>query len=366
VIAVITAAALNPLELGRRDWIAYWSAFRLLHLQLNPYAPADLQMMQSSVPGSVDLFMPFRSPPYTLVGLGPVLALPWDLCIRLWFCISIFSVGLLLDQLRKIFGSLSRIDTALIVLAIQQPIAACLYWGQLGIVQAVAGAYLFRKNRSQVVTAIALAILLCKPHPFYLFLLVWAVQCDLKKEINAGAICAAIIGALSLAAYIIHPHGFGLWWEGLSALRPFDLMKPTLIDWARLFLLGVIWAESLSWIVPATMIALTLLLSKRIRSSGSRALALSIPLSFLTAPYCWHHDMALLAIPAAALLSVPRGIVTGRCVLGALAVLQFAAAGLQSAPHVYVFVPLILFLALLVFQKQKSSGLSTGASLQKI
>jgi len=343
--ALLSALLIDPSLIGRRDLIAYWSAFRLLVAEGNPYSPSELQSVQSLIPGSADLYMPFRSPPWALMLLSPILSLPWVLCCKVFFGVSVFGVALMISGIARARFVVPSTREFYLIFALHQPIIACLYWGQVGIIQALAGGYLLKRSRTGLLSSFALAILACKPHPYYLFLFVWLLINGFKKEWRTIAGGAAIIGSLAACSILINPKIFDYWFTGFAALQPFALIKPTIIDWVRLLALNGRFGPELSIAVPLLTLLSAFFLRKKILCFPDRAIALCIPISLLTAPYAWHHDFVAIYFTLAICLCGARG----RIGLLGLGVLELLAAALGSPPHLYIFIPLLALVFALAF-----------------
>lgn len=234
-IAVLTVAVLAE-GIGEDDFIAYWSAARLLATGENPYDPAALQDLQHQIrpDREQEYGRAFASwnPPWLLAILLSFGLLPFDLAVRLWMLCNIALIaaasGLMWQMLTPSSGKRGSLLVAAISLGSAQALSAIVL-GQVAslvLFGLVLGMWWLRAGRDRLAGA-ALSLTTIKPHITYLVLVVlllWMIH-HRRCGVLWGMVAA---GALSLTIlWVMFPLWMPAYLQLLSAHQPLLLQYAT-------------------------------------------------------------------------------------------------------------------------------------------
>lgn len=220
LIAAIGLAAILiitiPNYVAGKDFIAYWSAGKLLVHHADPYSPSHVMALQKAqgATGSVPNIM--RNPPWALF-----LALPLGFVkplVGLFFWILV-TVGCVFASIRLL--KVSSKDGAFgYVFA---PVIACILVGQSAQFLLLGFSLFLRFNRSRPFLAgVSLLFLAMKPHLFVVFWVILLVDCIYRRRFAVLAGGASAIAAASVFPLFFDPHVWQhyfamMHWAGLDS-----------------------------------------------------------------------------------------------------------------------------------------------------
>ncbi len=287
--------------LGLGDYIAYWSAGRVLAEAGNPYSPKELLTVQHSQGWEGDWPNIMYYPPWALALVLPFGLLPFWVSRLVWLvsglAITIWSA----DRAWMYFGgqeqkrmiawlmALSFVPT-LMVLRIGQ-IAPWLLLGTIGFLEA-------ERRRADWLAGMAFTLTTIKPHLMFLFglaVLVWCIAARRWKILVGSIVTAGLSTALAFwrdPSVLVHYQQFAV------SHPPFGNVTPTIGG-----ILRVLFGERRIWLqfVPTAIALLWFPFYWRVQRRNWRwdeQAALLILISFVTTAYgAWPFDLVVLLIP---------------------------------------------------------------------
>lgn len=213
---------------GEPDFLAYWSAARLLVTGQNPYDPTSLRalVLETRPDRDVDRGEPFASwnPPWLLTVLLPLGLLPFDLAVRVWIFCNIGLIGAASVLTCKLLAEPLDKRSMLFVLAASLwsgPTLMTILVGQtssLVLVGLVLGAWCLHSRRD-IVAGPAFLLATIKPHVTYLvllLLLLWVVR-HRRWQVFGGMIAAGVISMAVL--WTIFPRWMLAYFDLMSRYR---------------------------------------------------------------------------------------------------------------------------------------------------
>jgi hypothetical protein len=297
--APLIAQRLSALGLG--DYIAYWSAGRVLAEGGNPYSPDDLRVVQRAQGWEDDWPNIMYYPPWALALVLPFGLLPFWVSRFFWLVTGLGIIIWCTDRAWMYFGgqeqkrliawliALSFMPT-LMVLRIGQ-IAPWLLLGAIGFLEA-------ERRRADWLAGIAFALTTIKPHLMFLFglaVLLWCIA-ERRWKVLAGGILTAVL-ATALASWrdpnvLVHYQQFAV------SHPPFGNVTPTIGGMLR-----VGFGEQQIWLqfVPTAIALLWFPFHWRRERHNWRwqeQASLLILISFVATAYgAWPFDLVVLLIP---------------------------------------------------------------------
>jgi hypothetical protein len=287
--------------LGLGDYIAYWSAGRVLADGGNPYSPEELLVVQQAEGWEVDWPNIMYYPPWALALVLPFGVLPFWVSRLVWLVVGLGIILWCSDRAWAYFGgreqnriiawliALTFVPT-LMVLRIGQ-IAPWLLLGTIGLMEA-------EKRRADWLAGAAFTLTTIKPHLMFLFgltVVVWCIAQGRWKILAGSIITAGLATALACSRdpnVLVHYYQFAV------SHPPFGNVTPTIGGMLRvLFGEGRIWLQ----FVP-TAIALLWFpfywLRQRRNWRWEEQAGLLILISFVATAYgAWPFDLVVLLIP---------------------------------------------------------------------
>ncbi|MFQ5856515.1 MAG: glycosyltransferase family 87 protein [Anaerolineae bacterium] len=282
------------------DFVAFWSAGRLLLTGNNPYSAEQLYALQKSVGSTYGIPMMFWNPPWTLLVTVPFGLLDYPVSRVLWLWLNLALVLLSVEWAWRLYGgSTRRRWLAQVVGFTFFPTLSALYLGQMGplVLAGVVGFLHFERRRQWWLAGAVVLLIAIKPHRFYLFwvaLLLWVLDRRQWSILLGGGLAGLGSTAISL---FINPSVINQFLHGTTDHAPFYWMTPTLgtllrviFGWEKAWLpflpaiLGVLWflfywrRHRRTWVWPEQMPVLLMA-------------------SMITAPLTWTHDQVVL-LPA--------------------------------------------------------------------
>lgn len=290
------------------DFLAYWSAARLLASGGDPYDPAALLAVQRSIGWHHNMPVPVWYGPWVLAAMMPIGLLPYWPARVGWMLVQLASLLIAATILWRLYGGAVTTRLPLLLVTAFAPSLQCLLEGQITplILLGFTGFLALERRRSDWLAGAALLPLSAKPLTLYLAILaigVWSLRARRRKVLGGLALAVALA---SLAAVAVNPAVFDEWMRFSAVHSPLArTYTPTLgsilrrcfgVD--RRWLAYLPAAIGLAWCVA------------RWRRYGPGAdwkrefpsLAFT---SLLTAPFAWSHD-ALVLFPAVVQVAVVR------------------------------------------------------------
>jgi hypothetical protein len=290
-------ASLQALGLG--DYIAYWSAGRVIARGGNPYSPEELLPLQEELGWPDDWPDIMYYPPWTLALVMPFGMLPFWASRLTWLLVHASIVVWCADRLWLYFGGPTCKRWLACALALTSvPTLIALRMGQIGplLLLGITVFLLAERKNWDWLGGAALLLPAIKPQLTYLFglaVLLWAIQRG-RWRILAGAIGAAAV-AWGIALWR-DPH---VWQHYRFAYvhPPLGNVTPTIGSMLRLA-----FGEERIWLtfVP-TIICLALFplywFCRRRTWSWEREISMLLVASFLTTVYgAWVFDIVALLV----------------------------------------------------------------------
>jgi hypothetical protein len=289
---------------GAYDFVAYWSAARLVACGGNPYNPAELLAVEQQAAGwPHDDVQWFWSPPWTLLLTLPFALLPFGPATMLWIMLQ--AVGVIIGGVLLWRYFAPEYGTRWVGLLLATgffPLWMALTLGQISpwLLLALIAFLWAERQRQDWVAGVSLSLLMIKPHVTYLFwsaALWWAFTGGRWRVVTGwiGGLLGASGVVVLLAPQVFHNY------VGAVALPPWA--TPTIGVWLRM-LLGVerTWLQFL----PSLLGGLGLLTWLWRRRGPWRWEVLTGPLllaSVVTAAYGWSYDQVVLLPAVVALVA---------------------------------------------------------------
>ena len=301
---------------GEQDFVQYWTAFHFFVQGQNPYDPAATQVLQCSLGHDCNHVLIAWNPPWFLILMAPVLLLPFSLAAKAWVFVGLVLGATSVFLVTRCYGSGPRVVLyATVGIFINMPMLLSLGYGQTGSLILFGCALLLHgraKTKSNLQQAIALVILLLKPH---LFLLVGVALLWDELTHNRFVLIAYTAGILILmiaALMLVNPFVLQVWFDhfggssaGAGVVGLTEWNTPTVSNYLRLAVKGPL-EERADVLLIATPICAALLVAIWLWRGRTlcwrRVLPPLLVLSMWLAPYGWAYDWAAMGILQAALL----------------------------------------------------------------
>jgi len=287
--------------LGLGDYIAYWSAGRVLADGGNPYSPRELLAVQQAQGWADDWPNIMYYPPWALALVLPFGLLPFWVSRLVWLVTGLVITIWSADRAWIYYGgqeqkrmiawliALSFVPT-LMVLRIGQ-IAPWLLLGTIGFMEA-------ERRRADWLAGAAFALTTIKPHLMFLFgltVLVWCIA-QRRWKILAGSMVAA--GLATALACWRDPNVFLHYQQFAVSNPPFGNVTPTIGGMLR-----VLFGERRIWLqfVPTAIALLWFPIywhGRRKNWHWEEQASLLILISFVATAYgAWPFDLVVLLVP---------------------------------------------------------------------
>ncbi len=297
-------------DYGSVDFIQYWSAFRVFLAGRNPYSGVEMLSLQQTLRETTGATMMWN-PPWLLVLMSPVLALPYKAAWISWYVLTIIFVFLSTWLLLKIYRPEKLVSSQLLWLLVLAfpPLWNTLNFGQLGGLLLLGVSLFFfglERQRSSF-SAFGLLLMSVKPHLFYLLfcycLLLWF------RKSHLSLLRASLILGLAVVLPILvwNPEAMVFWFQSFY-LRDNPGAVAHVSSWigahpisgfVRLFTedRGFLFlAKKAKFLLPCFTLGWLYLYLRHSRNTKDSSKVYSILLvSFLTAPFGWFYDQTALA-----------------------------------------------------------------------
>jgi hypothetical protein len=225
VAALVLALTLNkPGNVANRDFIAYWSAGKLMAASQNPYDRAAVLALELPEGIAGHRVSGVRNPPWALWLMLPLGFLSASYAWLLWMAICVAALLLSIRGCWHLYGGGDPGAKSLCLLwgIAFAPVLACLMAGQASLLALAALVLFLRWEKTFPFWAgAALIVPLAKPQLFAPFFLVFAIWAILSKRwsVIAGlvtAFCAAATLALAFDPNIFHHYEIAIAGDHIS------------------------------------------------------------------------------------------------------------------------------------------------------
>ncbi|MGC8640310.1 MAG: glycosyltransferase family 87 protein [Isosphaeraceae bacterium] len=335
---------------GSRDFIEYWSAYRVLRSGGNPYDGLVLHRIERTAGKTAGGTLLMWNPPWTVLLLSPVLEFAFPVAALLWIGCNLAllaAIALLLRDASGPVGEANRIGPAIVAALLFYPVMETIALGQVSIVLAFAVALFLRSavKSDEVGAGLSLVLLTIKPHLFLIFgawVLGWTIR-EHRWRVPAAALLG--LAALLLSTQLLWPGSIAEWWASLGraprgpgAEATSNWLTCSLASSIRLLIFQATGRAPLWPLVAIPLVGLFLTLGYLVRVhpeiNWPSVLHPVLCLSVGMAPYGWPFDFAVL-VPGQILLVLrvmrPGVVFLERlAVLGALAALLVIPVALES------------------------------------
>jgi hypothetical protein len=271
----------------------------------NPYSQRDLRSAQLASVGIDAPPGPVWNPPIFFVTIGPLLniapivisvVLPTILlCAALGLC----WIGWRTADLNETFPGLLLVGTV----ACSLPWWTNLLYGQWSMLHAALVALGIRSfiGRRDVAAGVLLSVVVLKPHPYWLLLLLVGAFAVRERRGNFMLSLVSAVSVLSLLAEVAFPAIHWLWvYRESWPARYLTATFPSFLRMIWKYFDGPPSSREYLGIVVTSLLFGTALFSLIVRRSGARKigdlLPLSLPVSVLFAPYGFVFDQGILIL----------------------------------------------------------------------
>jgi hypothetical protein len=356
--------------LGSQDFVAYWSAFDVAVDGDNPY---DLQALASAQAplelSSIDEPQRFWNPPWTLLVLAPVLALPFRLAAATWLVLNLAAGVALAWTGWRLLGprGVGLPPLALAGSLLFLPFLEALFLGQLSPLVAVVvfSAVLALRERRDIAAGVLVGLLATKPQTLLILLLVLGVHVLWSRRWVVVGAALATVAVFAGAAAVLLPSAFEGWDPVGGA--PTYWQTASVAGWLRILLEdGRAAPEWPLAVVPLAALLLAIPWAWRQRRHPERQLLAVLAVSYLVAPYAWIFDATvLLPLHVVVFGRALLGGVRQRCLAWVLIGVQVLALVWRAQPWTYqhhmVWLPAALLAAELWRQHGEARPADTPA-----
>lgn len=311
------------IQIGKGDFVAYWSASHLLSKGENPYDLATLLSVERAIGWTEEYPFVSWNPPWLHVLLLPYALLPFSTAASLWLITNIALIYICSISLWRLLSAHERQRVwwvAPLVAFAFAPTLVTLTRGQVDtlVLLGIVGAVLSIAQGRDYVGGFMLFLTTIKPHLVYLFLPVaflWlAIERRWKSFITFGV---SLLAAVSFLFWRLPS-----WLDSyLTVVRSSSLLRwetPTIGGIVRHYL-GTDLARYLGFIVLPVVLCLLILNKQKldIRRTTSIILLVSLPTSI----FGWAYDQIILIFP---LMQIVVWIVEGKLGIGDASMVVFS------------------------------------------
>lgn len=205
---------------GTTDFVQYWSAWQLLQQGINPYDGALLHATQLGVGQDPGVTIMMWNPPWVPVLLSPLLELPFPAASLTWFVCNLCLLLIIAIFTPRALGYANLPLWVYGAGVCFLPFIDCLKLGQLSFTYTcgfVLFLYFVRLER-HLLAGVMVALLMSKPHLFFLFVvpgIIWLV--GLRRRDAGVFLLGLILAMVPLVAVTLNlcPKAFTWWFEGM-------------------------------------------------------------------------------------------------------------------------------------------------------
>lgn len=305
---------------GQNDFIAFWNAFQAVTANANPYSPNDILEFQRIESPDLTTAQLFLSPPWLLVLMAPILALPLAISSTLWMVLNL----ILIVIFPRVLGSgnsqfKSQVGDPSFLPLLCFPLVVCLVLGQLSIAVALAAASVIKELRAdnQFKASVWAMVLALKPHLVIVFGVYLLVQALCYRHFRFVGYLGLNFVALCLFSQLVFPGVFNNWLA--SGVSPNSHAVCSLIRFLLDWLLNLGSQEDILVVGgAASLCGLIFAISTAKERYDQFHFSAAMILSLVFAPYLHFYDFSLL-LPTAWILfcyAIPtKKVFVGRSIL---------------------------------------------------
>lgn len=286
------------IEIGKGDFIAYWSASHLLSQGKNPYDVPTLLSVEREIGWTQDYPYMVWNPPWLHLLLLPYARLPFTKAVSLWLITNIAFIYICSVSLWRLFSTRKgqrRWWVAPLVAFTFPPTLVTLATGQINtfVLLGIAGTVFFITRGRDSLVGLTLFLTTVKPHLAYIFLPAAFLWLAMERRWASFITFGATIGAaISL-----------LFWRLPSWLDSYlTIMQSPLLNWESPTIGGIVshyfgtdFAKYLGIIVLPIALSMIIFNKRRLdlKTASSMILLVSLP----TAIFSWSYDQVILIFP---------------------------------------------------------------------
>jgi len=292
-------------DLGKGDFMAYWSAVYLLHKGHNPYDSAKMMDVQQTLAHSnLDVVIMTWNPPSLLAILLPLAWFSFSAARAAWFVINVMillTVSLLLTLLYLPNSGKALVGFCLLAIVFPQALVA-ITMGQVTflVLLGVACSMLLIKKEQWFWAGAVLILTTIKPHMSSLVLLYLLLFMAYRRKWQ-GWVGFLFAGGCVLAVLLYFRPRLPIDYLALSNIAPVDWATPTI--GGLLSFLHI--TEAARYLIVAFFPLCWVLATPRNTASVESTVALLTVITVPTTFFGWSYDQSMLLIPIAHLF--------GRC-----------------------------------------------------
>jgi len=311
------------IQLGKGDFVAYWSASHLLSKGENPYDLATLFSVERAIGWTEEYPFVSWNPPWLHVLLLPYALLPFSTAASLWLITNIALIYICSISLWRLLSAHERQRVwwvGPLVAFAYVPTLVTLTRGQVDtlVLLGIVGGVLSVAQRRDFVAGFMLFLTTIKPHLVYLFLPVTFLWLAIERRWKPFI----TFGVSLLAAVFFLFCRLPSWLDSyLTVVRSRPLLQwetPTIGGIVSHYL-GTDLAKYLGFIVLPVVLCLLILNKKKldIRTTTSMILLVSLPTSI----FGWGYDQVILVFP---LMQIVVWIVEGELGIADASIVAFS------------------------------------------
>jgi hypothetical protein len=342
------------------DFIAYWSAARLLAHGINPYEPNELLRVQESVGWPHGAPLPTWYGPWILATAVPLGLLPYWPARIAWIFLQVASFLVACELLSLIYREASRKQIVFLLLTFA-PAVMCLVEGQVTpfILLGVVGFLWYSHRGNDWRAGAALFPLTAKPLLLYLVWMALVHRAFRSRRFGAVAGASAMVAAGSLVAVIFNGGVFRDWLQFSAARSPLrQAYTPTAGSVLR-YAFGAdhFW---LAYLALGVGLVWWVRYQSRVASEWRHQIPTLSLASFFSTPFAWTFD-ALVLFPR-----IVQAAPFGRRDLAVWLLLNALAIGLYPFLRYDQTWYLLYFVGLLLWGMPKQSPNARGAESESM
>jgi hypothetical protein len=307
LVAILAIFGWPASQYRHNDFAGFWVGSRMLLDGADPYEFEQFLAMHRSI-GSQGLAI---NPPGTAYGypltaalvFSPFALLPVEIAAPLWLVtqVTLASVALVLLG-RQLFPATFRRDMVALlgVGAACQPAWLLAAGGNLGgyLLAITAASSASRLAGRPFVAGAIAGLLIVKPHPLLVALLIVALALPRRDALRALAGAAAVAGPILLATLALRPGWIG------EFLLPFTRIAGAPVPRSTLFGLVPSDLRAVAIVIAIAIVASAVAWARLRRPALALVIAVAVPVSLFVIPYGWSYDHLVMLVSAAVILAL--------------------------------------------------------------
>lgn len=357
-------------QLVHKDFVEYWSAYQLAASGMNPYEPAQMEIVQRSL-GRTGPPLMMWNPPWLLFVMSPVLSFDFQTSARYWFALNLFFItlaALLLWQ--SVHPPPQALFFFILGVLFFPPLWNGLFLGQVSLFLLCVVSLLFYAGilRRYRLMAFLLPLLTIKPHLFYLMFVVaaWWIIKEKKWHLILYS-SLAFLCLLSLSEWRFP--GSSEFYITSVVLGSRQGVCTPLVSWVGANIPGAIRvylgdylgqsADISAFSAPGliSILMVCALVTRILKLTATTILLFLLPLSISTSSFGWFFDHSLLLLSqlyCVALLYDGRSKnLLPLSLLFCGQALTFYSVSLAQFQHQLFWFPLLLMLSYYIIEKSR-------------